>query len=566
MRDPYAGRATVSVMSVMAASPDGAGVPGAPTTSRAAYAWGALAWLLAWAAMLALDGRLDLANLGMLLVLGSTLASLWWPPLISMAASALSVLGFNWAFVPPRGSFAIDLHQHALLLATMLLVSATVAGLMARQRQIAARASRHALHATQLRELGDALRDAGEPQACASRLRESLEVLATAPTALLVLNQGLPATDDDDAAFVVGMVDADLRTGLWLCLRHSQAFGPGTGHHEDQPAWYLPMRGRSASFGAAVIVIERLPPDAEALRRQAQALCDQMGLALERSQSLRQAAQARERARIEEIRGTLLAAVSHDYRTPLAAIMSAASSLREQGERLAPAQRVRLATTIVDEADALGRMTENTLQLARLGDPARALRLDWESAEEIVGTVLRRVRRRDPARRVTARLEPVLPLLHCDALLLAQMLENLIDNALKYSGEDAPVELVVSRAGDRVVLAVRDRGPGVPPAWRERIFEAFQRGEGASGAGGAARVAGAAVAASAAGGSVEVPLAEVRRGAGVGLAVCRAIAQAHGGTLTVRARRRGGSSFECALPVALAPPPPTELPEGGTAP
>lgn len=515
---------------------------GRPAAAHAAGGWGALVWALTWAAMLLLDGRLGLANLGLLLVLGATAASLWWPPLVSMAASALAVLGFNWAFVPPRGSFAIDLHQHALLLATMLLVSATVAGLMARQRQAAARERRLALQATQLRELGDALRDAGEPQACASRLQEALQSLLGVPAVLLVLRQGLPALDDEGAAIVLGTPDADMRTGLWLCLRHSQSFGPGTGRHEDQPAWYLPMRGRGGSLGAAALVLEGRAAGADALLRQAQALCDQMGLALERALSLRAAAEARERAQTQEIRGTLLAALSHDYRTPLATIMSAASSLREQGERLAPEQRAQLAATIVDEADALGRMTENTLQLARLGDPSRALRLDWESAEEIVGSVLKRVRRRDPHRRVAARLEPGLPLLHCDALLLAQLLENLIDNALKYSDESAPVELVVSRGAQGVVLAVRDRGPGVPPAWRERIFDVFQRGEAA-----------------------DAQAAVARRGAGVGLAVCRAIAQAHGGTLAVRARRRGGTSFECTLPAAEPPPPPQGLPQAGSA-
>jgi two-component system sensor histidine kinase KdpD len=225
----------------------------------------------------------------------------------------------------------------------------------------------------------------------------------------------------------------------------------------------------------------------------------------------------------------MLAAISHDYRTPLATITGAASSLREQGERLAPAQRDRLAATILDEASRLARLTDNTLQLARLDAPGVTLRLDWESAEEIVGAVLRRARQRDPQRRLQARLEPGLPLLRCDALLLAQLLDNLVDNALKYSPPDAPVELLVRRLAGQVVLAVRDRGPGVPPAWRERIFDVFQRMPAAA---------------------ADVPAPP---GAGVGLAVCRAIARAHGGELRVRPRGHGGASFECWLPLAEAP-------------
>ena len=127
--------------------------------------------------------------------------------------------------------------------------------------------------------------------------------------------------------------------------------------------------------------------------------------------------------------------------------------------------------------------------------------------------------------RVQARLESDLPLLRCDAVLLVQLLDNLIDNALKHGGAAETAEIVVRRIGSEVVIAVRDRGPGVPPAWRERIFEVFQRGQGAPG-----------------------------RGVGVGLAVCRAIARAHGGELVYRPRGHGGASFECHLPVVPAPP------------
>jgi two-component system sensor histidine kinase KdpD len=236
----------------------------------------------------------------------------------------------------------------------------------------------------------------------------------------------------------------------------------------------------------------------------------------------------------------MLAAISHDYGTPLATITGAASSLREQGERLAPAQRDRLAATILDEASRLARLTDNTLQLARLDGPGVTLQLDWESAEEIVGTVVRRARQRDPQRRLHARLEPGLPLLRCDALLLAQLLDNLVDNALKYSPPDAPVELLVRRMPEHVVLSVRDRGPGVPPAWRERIFEVFQR-------------------------LPAVADTPAPPGAGVGLAVCRAIARAHGGELRVRPRGHGGSSFECWLPLAEAPPVIDEPAEGAAA-
>lgn len=493
--------------------------------STSAWTRALAACALGWAAMRVLDGHVDLANLGMLLVLASAVAALWLPTAAALVVGVAQVLAFNWIFVPPRGTFSVDLRQHALLLGAMLVVNALIALLMARLRLQADDARRHAQRAEQLRSLGEALRDTGDPLARAEMLQQALVELAAAPVALLLLRGALPASDDAGAALVLGQTDDDALAGLWLCLRRSAAMGPGTGRHDELGHWYLPMRTRLGSLGAARLPTpDRERPDA-VLREHAQALCDQMGAALQRALADRSERDAHAQAHEQAVRNALLAAVSHDYRTPLATIVGAASALHEQAERLAPEQRRRLAATIVDEAGQLARMTDNTLQLARLDTPGVQLQLDWESAEEIVGTCLRRARRRDPQRRVRARLEPDLPLLRCDALLLAQLLDNLIHNALEYSDADAPVELLVRRQGDQLVLAVRDRGPGIPPAQREQVFEVFRRGAGSAS----------------------------RRGAGVGLAVCRAIARAHGGELRLRPRAHGGCSFECTLPIDAPP-------------
>lgn len=451
-------------------------------------------------------------------------------------AGVLLVLAIDWHLVPPYGTLAIDDARHALLLGAMLLLDSAVAGLVFALRRQARLARRHAERAGRLLHWGETLRDAEEPLAHAGTLQQHLASASGDPVALLLLRDGLPAIDDDAAVLRIGTPADDEWTGLWLCLRRGEPLGPGTPHHAGQSDWYLPLRGRGQCLGAAVLRGRGLQPD-RALREHLQALCDQFGLALQRARSQRDERRARDQAQSQAVRNAMLAAISHDFRTPLATIMGAASSLESQGARMDAAQRERLAHGIVEEAARLARLTDNTLQLARLDAPGMALRCDWESAEEIVGSVLAHVRRRDTARRVRARLEPSLPLLWCDALLLAQLLDNLVDNALKYSPPDAPVELLVQRQGEQVVLAVRDRGPGVAPAWRERVFEVFQRGEPRPAGGGAAAAA---------------------AGAGVGLAVCRAIARAHGGELRLRPRGRGGSSFECVLPLRAAPVPPVE--------
>ncbi len=497
----------------------------------------ALAWTAGWLALVLMDGRVALANLAMLLVLSSAVASLWLPAWASLLSNAVAVMAFNWSFVPPRGTFSVDLSQHALLLGAMLVVNSIIAALMAAQRRQSRLADRHAMQAEQLRTWGDTLRDAIDPLAQMGALHAALAAISGGPVAVLALKDQTPASNDDSAVLRVGEADADQLAGLWHCLRQGQPLGPGTGRYEALSDWYLPLRGRGASFGAAVLRghgIERADPH---LRDHVQALCDQLGVALQRTVAGREEQRTRERAQTQEVRNALLAAISHDYRTPLATIMGAASSLDEQAERLSAEQRRRLAKTIVEECAQLSRLTDNTLQLARLDAPGVTLRCDWESAEETVGTALRHARRRDPTRRVRARLEPDLPLLWCDAMLISQLLDNLIDNALKYSPPETPVELLVRRQGEQVVLAVLDRGPGIAPAWRERIFEVFHRG--------AEAMAG--------GTSAAADHAAARPGAGVGLAVCRAIARAHGGELRLRPRGHGGCSFECALPIRQAP-------------
>lgn len=219
---------------------------------------------------------------------------------------------------------------------------------------------------------------------------------------------------------------------------------------------------------------------------------------------------------------TFLAAISHDFRTPLATIMAAASSLQVQRHKLPEAEQSRLLRSIVDEAGHLVTLTENTLQLVRL-EKAGELVLDWQSIEEIVGAVLGRVRGRDVSHRIRSNVPAGLPLLKGDPVLLSQLLENLLDNALKYSAD--VIELAVTRKANRIEVAVHDRGDGIAAGEELAIFEPFRRGDRTG-----------------------------KRGTGLGLAVCRAIARAHGGELTRVDRAGGDSSFVLWLPVDPSQP------------
>ena len=498
------------------------------------YSIGLVIWLLGWCLLLFFDAHFDPVNLSLILVLTSAIAALWLPLSMTLLASVVGLMAFNWNFVPPRGTFAIDLHQHTVLLVAMMLVNIIIAGLMVFLREQSRRAQAYARAAEELRIWGDKLRDASEPGVLLEDLYQALVRLSGGdvnhPVALVTIKGQLASVNSPASLQRMGSVNPEHEEALRHCLRTGQPLGPGTGHYQELDALYLPMRGRSMTSGAAMIAgitsLEAFPA-----LTQAQALCDQMGAALERHHIQQQERQARDQAQAQTLRNTLLAAISHDYRTPLATIMGAASSLDQQGERLSNNQRQQLARSILDEADRLRRLTSNVLQLARLDAIGGKIQGDWESAEEIIGSVMHRMRSHDPQQRLRTTLESNLPLLWGDSLLLSQLLENLIDNALKYSPAESPVNVSAyldKSLGDKhhLVLAVRDQGTGIAAEDCEQIFEAFQRGD--------HRKPGAA------------------GGTGIGLALCRAIARAHGGELEFHATATG-ASFECYLPLRAQP-------------
>ena len=248
---------------------------------------------------------------------------------------------------------------------------------------------------------------------------------------------------------------------------------------------------------------------------------------------------AEEHVQSQQLRNTLLTSISHDYRTPLTTVMSSASVIAEQVGRI-PTERIgQLAEVILDEVQQLHRMTNNTLQLARLDSNKVDIPMNWESVEEIVGTVGARARRNHPQRRIEIRLADGLPLLRCDAVLMNQLLDNLIENSLRHSDDDMPLIIQADHDGAALHLSVQDQGCGISDAWKERVFDIFQRVE-----------------------ASDAPAdGQMRRGIGIGLAVCRAIAEVHGGHLQITDTPGGGTTVSLTLPLSEQPEQPRELTE-----
>lgn len=239
----------------------------------------------------------------------------------------------------------------------------------------------------------------------------------------------------------------------------------------------------------------------------------------------------------QQLRNMLLTSISHDYRTPLTTIISSASVITDQAARAPASEISQLATMIFDEAQQLHRMTSNTLQLARLDSPKVDIKFNWESVEEILGTVCLRSRRNHPTRLIDIRLPEYLPLLNCDAVLMNQLFDNLIDNGLRHSDTATSILLSAKCIDQALHISVQDKGCGIPDEWKDRVFDIFQRVD-----------------------TITRPVdGGARRGIGIGLAVCRAIAQVHGGSLGITDTAGGGTTVTLSLPIVEQPRHPVEL-------
>jgi len=263
-------------------------------------------------------------------------------------------------------------------------------------------------------------------------------------------------------------------------------------------------------------------------RRLLQTCASLIALSIERDRSVLEAQQAQVQVQTEQLRGALLNSVSHDLRTPLAAIAGAASRLLEGSPQPEDAERGELLQTIVDEARHLARLVDNLLDMTRLEAGAMPLNKEWHVLEEIVGSVRNRLQKQLEKHEVQVDLPPDLPLLNVDGVLLEQVFINLLENAARYTPPGSRIEITARGDNDRLVIRVADNGPGLPPGSETRVFDKFYRG------------------------TRQTP--DARRGVGLGLTICKGIIQAHGGRITAANRPGGGAEFTISLPIGSAPP------------
>lgn len=441
----------------------------------------------------------------------------------SIFAAALSVVAYDVFFVPPVLTLVVDDVRYVLSFGMMFGVGYVVSELTSRLRREEQEASHREERTAALFALTRELSTSeDEGQVAAVVARHASDAFAAHAFVLL--------PDGEEALTLIGAAPAgleldrkELGVARWV-FEHGRAAGLGTDTLPGSRTICVPLTISGSHLGVLAISPRGGTPLGSEQRQFLEAFGRQAALALERVRLSRQARTAALRARTEEMRSSLLSAVSHDLRTPLAAITGAATTLSE-GTSLPAATREELLGSITLEARRLERLVANLLDMTRLQSGAVKLKKEWVPLEEIIGSALTRLEERLRDREVKVTLAEDLPLAFVDPVLFEQVFVNLFENAAKYTPAGSPLEVRANAREGGMMIEVLDRGPGLPLNEPERVFEKFYRGANE-------RVA----------------------GVGLGLAICRGIVDAHGGSISAANREEGGAAFRIALPVGGIPP------------
>jgi len=442
-----------------------------------------------------------------------------WP---SLLAGVVASLCYNFFFMPPLYTFTIADPTNVLAFCFFIVMAVIVSNVAARVRTQAVTATTRArttesLYAFSRKLAGvGALDDVLWATAYQAALMLKVRVVLLLPEGESIeVKAGYPPEDILD--------DADLAAAKWA-WQHNRAAGRGADTLPGAKRLFLPMRTSRGAVGVIGIDSDKagpmLTPDE---RRLLDALIDQSALAIERVHLVEDMDRVKRTVEAERLRSALLTSISHDLKTPLAAVLGAAGTLRSLSDRLSDIEKVDLLATIIDEAERLNRFIANLLDMTKLESGAIAPNTAPHDLREIVGSALRRADKILAGHRVELDLAGNLPMLALDAVLFEQALFNLLDNAAKYSPSGSTIRIQGWRDRDSVSLRILDEGDGIPPGELEHIFDKFYRVQKGD---------------------------QVRAGTGLGLAISRGFVEAMNGTIVAANRQdRAGAMFTIRLPI-----------------
>jgi len=446
----------------------------------------------------------------------------FWP---SAIAAILSVLASDYLLIPPYFSFAVARPQDVVTLGVFLLAALAASRLTANLRLQSESAKQREQRVRFLYEFTRALAGARTVEGVASIAVRHISNELQWQCSLLPVNSKGQVTLGD--TLVDGAKQAfDLHVAQWV-FDNRQPAGWGTGTMGERRDLYLPISGSAQRFGVlalrpSTLRVVLLPEQ----RRLIDTVSSQVSQTMERIHLARQAHTATVLAETETLRNSLLSAIAHDFRTPLASIVAASSTLLQGKGRLSEGQARELTLTIFEEGQRMAKLANNTLEMARLEAGAVRLHREWYPLDEIVGAVISRMEDRLEDHVVETRLPAGVPMAQVDVVMIVQVLENLIDNAIKYTPAGTRIEVGAEEQPGQIRFWVSDEGPGLADGEERKIFEKFYRGPGQ----------------------------DAQSGVGLGLTICRIIVEAHGGQILARNRATGGAEFSFTVPSTEAPP------------
>jgi len=495
------------------------------------YGYSSLICLAAVLLATPLQPFFDLANIVMVFLLAVVLVGLRFGRGPAVYAAFINVAAFDFFFVPPQFSFAVSDAQYLLTFGVMLAVGLITGQLTAGLRFQAGVAAHREQRSRALFEVARELSAALLAEQAAEIARKAIEREFRADAAIYVLDP-----EDRLEAPATQAQGLDAATAQWA-FDHAQPAGLATDTLPGSAWLYLPLKAAMRTRGVLAVKpgsrrILLIPEQ----RRQLETFAALLAIALERVHYVEVAQNATVKIESERLRNSLLSALSHDLRTPLAALYGLADTLPLAVPGLSPAQG-EIAQAISGEARRMNALVDKLLDMARLQSGEVRLNLQWQPIEEVVGSALQASRAALGKRGIVTRLPGDLPLVRFDATLIERVLGNLVENAAKYAPEvtpgSAPIEIAARVAGSELEISVADHGPGVPAGKEELIFEKFTRGQQES----------------------------ATPGVGLGLAICRAIVHAHQGRIWLDRSYIGGARFCFTLPLGTPP----AAPEGDDA-
>jgi two-component system sensor histidine kinase KdpD len=490
------------------------------------YLWTALACVAVTLVSIPLGERFDRSNIVAIYILTVVLIAVRFGRGAAALAAVLSVCSFDFFFVPPRFSFAVSDVQYLLTFGIMLTVGLITGQLTAGLRFQARVASYREERAGSLYEIARDLSGAVQIEQVVRISDESIARTFRASAALLLPD------DAGQLTLTSGRGDPELPVEIGIAqwaFDKGQPAGFGTDTLPGSEVLYVPLRAPTRARGVLAVKAHnrrllRIPEQRQLLDTFAALIA----IALERVHYVEVAQDAVVQMESERLRNSLLAALSHDLRTPLTVLVGLAESLALTKPPLSPAQ-LETTDAIQDEARRMSTLVSNLLDMARIESGEVKLNLQWQPLEEVVGSALNATHAMLKQHRVEVHIPWDLPLVRFDALLIERVLVNLLENASKYTPPGTTVTLSAEVVADRLSVSVSDDGPGLASGREEAVFQKFTRGERES----------------------------ATPGVGLGLSICRAIVESHQGKIVAANGPRGGARFTFTLP--LGNPPAAEL-------